>query len=394
MSKAEQTDVMNPPVIGDVLVEDTEEDVVQPNVVFVRFPFSSSYGGEEKHTLEIAQFYKKKGAKVSFVGSCKVLLEMFDNAGFEVEKRWLSKPPVSAGRLFWFTLLSPILFVKALVDVFCLKLRYGSELKFYMLGFGEKLLWSPWAWLFGIDSLWLEHARFGNWFHKNPWKLWFKFWSKRKNVKVITVSELMKKELGMDWVTVIPNAVDGLEYKQIRDASTLPSELKKAFARKNTDIGFLGRFSKDKGIDILLDLAENFPEVGFICCGDGVMKKHLDKADVDNMWLDPKLVPCFLQNIELLIVPSTLTDPFGLVVLEAMHAGTPVLMSDKCGVAWHLEDGVNAFICKPEEFVERFAEIMDNKDLLKEVAANLPLALEQFDYEEMLENYWFELTVW
>lgn len=365
----------------------SKEHETDLRVVVTRFPFTSSYGGEEGHTLEVMKYLKSNGFEVSFWGSCPVLLNEFRKAEFKTNKKWLFKPPVSTWSLLWFTLLSPLLFMKGFWDVLRIRSKYGKDASIYMLSFTEKLIYSPWMSLFGIRQIWLEHARFGNWFHKNPWKFWYKFWSKRKSVSVVTVSELMKKEMGMDWVNVIVNAVDGKRFKSIKDASSLPVEMRRAFARKNFDIGFVGRFSEDKGINLIVKAQKEIEDVGFICCGNGDLKKKLDKADIDNMWLNKKLVPCFMQNIDLLVLPATKTDPFGLVVLEAMHAGTPVLMTDKCGVAHHLEDGVNAFICKPEEFVERCREIYENRDMLKKVSENLDEALEQFNYQDMLDKY-------
>lgn len=365
----------------------SKEQTHKTNVLVTRFPFTSRFGGEEGHTLEVMKFLRSKNYDIHFWGSCPVLLEEFKKQDFESSKKWLYKPPVSALSLLLFTLLSPLLLLKGLRDVVKIRSKYGKHVKVYMLSFTEKLIYSPWMSLFNIKQIWLEHARFGNWFYKNPWKLWYKFWSKNNNVTVVTVSELMKKEMGMDWVQVIVNAVDGKKFKQIKDASSLPIEMRRAFAKKNFDIGFVGRFSEDKGVDLIVKAASEIDEAGFICCGSGDMKKRLDKADIDNMWLDKKLIPCFMQNIDLLVLPATKTDPFGLVVLEAMHAGTPVLLSDKCGVAYHLEDGVNAFICKPEDFSEKCKEIVENRDIIKEVSKNLDAALEQFDYQVMLDKY-------
>lgn len=362
---------------------------IQPEIVITRFPYESSLGGEEFHTMEIAKFYRSQGAQVSFWGSCKVLQDLFKNEGYDISKKWLSKPPVTFFRLIWFSLLSPILFIKGMWDVFSLKRKKGNGLRLYMLSFTEKLIYSPWCFLFGVKSVWVEHARFGNWFHKNPWKIWYKYWSRKKNVTVVTVSELMKKEMNVDRVEVIVNAIDGTRFKKIRDASSLPKNVRKAFAGRSMDIGFVGRLSEDKGIKLIAEAAAELPEVGFICCGKGELGNLLKLDNTYRVdWLDNKLMPCFMQNIDLLVLPATMTDPFGLVVLEAMHAGTPVLMTDKCGVAWHLEDAVNAFVCKPEEFVERLGEIVKNPDLLKKVSGNLASGLEQFDYQIMLDKYW------
>lgn len=390
MSKFEQTAVVAEGIkTWNRTLAESKTEEIQPKIVITRFPFESALGGEEFHTMEIAKFYRSQGAKVSFWGSCKVLQELFENEGYDISKKWLSKPPVSLGRLIWFSLISPILFWKGLWDVMKLRSKYGSSLRLYMLSFTEKLIYSPWCFLLGVKSVWVEHARFGNWFHKNPWKVWYKYWASKPNVTLVTVSELMKKEMKVEGVEVIVNAIDGTRFKKIKDASSLPKNVRKAFAGRSMDVGFVGRLSEDKGIRLIAEAASGLPEVGFICCGKGELGRLLKLDNTYKVnWLDNKLIPCFMQNIDLLVLPATMTDPFGLVVLEAMHAGTPVLMTDKCGVAWHLEDEINAFVCKPEEFVERLGEIVENPDLIKKVTSNLAVGLEQFDYQTMLDRYW------
>ena len=387
MAKFEEASVAIPNQMAWVSSKDKTK-TENYSVFFTRFPFESQLGGEELHTIDIAKFYRQKKALVGFIGSCKILLRLFDDNQLQTQSKWLYKPPVDMFSLVVFTLLFPFLFLKSGFDILKLKITYGMGLRLYMLGFTEKLVWAPWCWLFGVNCIWLEHARFGKWFHKNPWKIWYKFWSNRSNVTVVTVSELMKKEAKLDHIEVIPNAIDGGKFSKIKDASSLPIEVRRAFAKKKFDIGFVGRFSEDKGIDIIIEASKKFPDVGFICCGKGKLKTKLDKNNIDNFWLTPELIPCFMQNIDLLILPATKTDPFGLVVLESMHASTPVLLTDKCGVAHHLRDKKNAFVCSPDDFIERLEEIINKPEMIKKVSGNLVKSLEQFDYLDMKNKYW------
>jgi glycosyltransferase involved in cell wall biosynthesis len=49
-------------------------------------------------------------------------------------------------------------------------------------------------------------------------------------------------------------------------------------------------------------------------------------------------------------VHAALTEPWGLVVNEAMASGLPVIVSERCGCAQDLvQDGVNGFLFDPEK---------------------------------------------
>ena len=71
-------------------------------------------------------------------------------------------------------------------------------------------------------------------------------------------------------------------------------------------------------------------------------------------------LPGFYKSIDLFVFPSE-SESLGLVGLEAMAAGVPVIGSDIGGIATYVEDGVNGFLFKPrdhEELAERILRYM------------------------------------
>lgn len=107
-------------------------------------------------------------------------------------------------------------------------------------------------------------------------------------------------------------------------------------------IGFLGRPAVIKGTDLLSDAVFNLVntsnlnlelviggESNFVASNDQEqVKKSFDKITshlVTLGWVDPQ---SFFQRIDILVVPSTAFETFGLVVAEAMSAKVPVIISD------------------------------------------------------------------
>ena len=94
-----------------------------------------------------------------------------------------------------------------------------------------------------------------------------------------------------------------------------------------------------------------------VLCGDGQLRPQIEKYITDLALEDTVHLPGFLQQEELLpyfahahcFVHASIQEQWGLVVNEAMAAGLPVLVSNRCGCFKDLViEGVNGFGFDPE----------------------------------------------
>lgn len=192
--------------------------------------------------------------------------------------------------------------------------------------------------------------------HGEEWKL------THEAEKVIVCSEYMRKEvlhlfqLAEEKVIVIPNGVDRTKIEVSPDHSfkkdryALPDE---------KIIFFVGRLVREKGAQYLVEAATEVvnacPEAKFIIAGSGPMKMELEQEAYDK-GLDHKILfTGFIQDKErnellkhayIAAFPS-IYEPFGIVALEAMAAGTPVLVSDTGGLAEIIQHGVSGLKVYP-----------------------------------------------
>jgi glycosyltransferase involved in cell wall biosynthesis len=108
---------------------------------------------------------------------------------------------------------------------------------------------------------------------------------------------------------------------------------------------FLGRMTKQKGPHIFLELVSRIAvqhrDVRFILSGDGDLWRFLVKKSAEYKlgtrilftgFLNRKEVQHILSMTDILVAPS-LSDPFGIVVLEAMRCGVAVMVSIQSGAA-------------------------------------------------------------
>jgi glycosyltransferase involved in cell wall biosynthesis len=107
---------------------------------------------------------------------------------------------------------------------------------------------------------------------------------------------------------------------------------------RSGDVGYLGRISTDKGVDVLARaLARAGVPGSLLLAGDSRYVTAADVRVVDDALtaLGPRAVrlghtsPADLfRRVDLVVFPSVWPEPFGLVVAEAMAAGVPFVISD------------------------------------------------------------------
>jgi phosphatidylinositol alpha-mannosyltransferase len=151
----------------------------------------------------------------------------------------------------------------------------------------------------------------------------------------IAVSEAARatliKHVGGDAV-VIPNGVDVSIFTNATPMFGWPGP--------NLSIAFLGRGDEPrKGLEILVDaypqIRKSFPNVRLLIAGPGepadTLKKlsKVDRASVTVLgMIAPQDKPSVLASGTIYVAPNTGGESFGIVLLEAMASGTPVVASD------------------------------------------------------------------
>ena len=102
---------------------------------------------------------------------------------------------------------------------------------------------------------------------------------------------------------------------------------------------YVGRIAAGKGIEMLAEAAREIPDVHVVVSGpDDRHGVSLDPARVHQLPMTDDPPRALYPQADVFVLASA-GESFGMVAAEAAAAGTPVIVSDRCGVAEFFDEG-------------------------------------------------------
>ncbi len=172
----------------------------------------------------------------------------------------------------------------------------------------------------------------------------------------------------------------------------------------------VGRLHAGKGQDVLLkaivQLKDRFPDTVFEFVGDGPCRAEYEKLAADlgiadrcrfvgRLSLDEVLRRMGASLIS--VVPSR-SECFGLVNIESMAMGTPVIASNVGGIGEIFDDGVEGFLVPPDDpasLADRIARLLGDPALRDEMSRKALQRFQKFERGKVISSQvdWFESLV-
>jgi glycosyltransferase involved in cell wall biosynthesis len=340
----------------------------------VHSTFTNALGGTERHIAELANVQVEQGHRVT------VMLRVDRNPydGHDSMLDWFS-PPIEVVRVPRRWPLIPLYFKLRQLKPDIIHTHHGRDSRYLSLAAPKD---TP-----VIGTL---HMRYRTKDYK-------------RHDGVICVANWQNPHIRADkheLIRVIPNwvqssvAPDDATLKALRQQWNIPEDAK--------ILGCVARLVDHKGVDVLIEAFHHakLENTYLIVLGDGEDKPDLQKQIA--RYQNPRVILCgYQENIrpyfylfDGFVMPSR-TETFGLVFLEAMDAGCPILATKTQG-AWEILGGnEQVFWCSPEDIdglkhgLQRFSVELNTRWNYPELERHrLPQAAEQVMecYEKLLNE--------
>jgi phosphatidylinositol alpha-mannosyltransferase len=239
-------------------------------------------------------------------------------------------------------------------------------------------------------------------FHAAGGKPWYKMFSPigkwylnrwfRKLDGRIAVSQValdyINKYFPADY-EIIPNGVDTHHFHD----GVKPID---KFSDGQTNILFVGRLEKRKGFDYLLEayrlLKPEVPNCRLVQVGPGVRlrkkyEKHVRRQEIPDVnftgYSSYSDLPRYYKTADIVCFPATGRESQGIVLLEAMAVGKPVIVSNIDGYTNVLTDGIEGIAVPPrdpEKLAEGILRLIRNKQLRQQIGKRGIQKAKQYDW--------------
>lgn len=186
--------------------------------------------------------------------------------------------------------------------------------------------------------------------------------------RVVAVSKFLKEEVKR---LGVPE-----EHIEVVYGGVAVSEDREPFEPAGRVVTFIGGLVPQKGVDVLLEAfkAVKTEDATLVIVGDGLERGRLEAMAAGNIQFlgRRKGIKNVLEKSDVLVLPSR-EEGFGLVLLEAMASGVPVVATNVGGIGEIVEDGQSGILVEkdnPKQTAEAIDRVLADGELAKTLVEN------------------------
>ncbi|HOK00545.1 MAG TPA: glycosyltransferase [Candidatus Pacearchaeota archaeon] len=205
-------------------------------------------------------------------------------------------------------------------------------------------------------------------------------------------------------IYLLPTGVNINIFKKSEEKTKLKKELKIPLDKKV--LLFVGRISKEKNIDFLIKVfqeIQNSPfkeKIIFLIIGDGsyfknlkelIKKSKIEKPTIITGFIPHKEIDKYYKVSDIFVFPS-LTETQGIVILEAMASGLPVVALKDDAFKNIVINNKNGFLIDykkedaEKDFTQKIIKLLNNNNLFEELSKNATKTAHKYSDKNQTEK--------
>jgi len=314
------------------------------------------------------------------------------SSGYQVKRFWINYPATIMGCLAF-----PYRFINSSLQIINFVKKFKPDV--INLHFTDSATFYVWILKFFVKTPLVVNIH-GNdlhvFSHKNPYKYFIKSLLNSAK-KVIVNSDYMKSEFETEYpqlrnkVEIISNGLNVTEIDKINPVSFITSPY----------IFYVGRLVSKKGVDLLTKAfaKSGISNLHLVIEGsgeeEGNLRKLIKDNNLDNLvhMTEGKLTEnekiSYMKGALFGVMPSRI-EPFGIVALEFLAAGTPLIASMTGGLKSILKDHKTTLFFENENVTylsEKINEIYENGELRQTLSSNGKEEVRKYDWYNISKHY-------
>ncbi len=222
-------------------------------------------------------------------------------------------------------------------------------------------------------------------------------------------NEYLKLGIQESKIKIIPNGVEFAKFAEVKEERRLKIRQDLGLAEGETLILTVGRYHPKKGYDLIPEIAGILKAKGirfkWVVCGRGSSELCKDRTRSDSLGLVP-VERYSSSKSEIFSLPSqelvelycsadifafpTLIETFGMVLVEAMAAGLPIVTTEAEGVKDVVENEVNGLKTEPgnsAKFADLLYSVIESRPLGEKLRAASLESARKYDWSLVAHAY-------
>jgi len=213
----------------------------------------------------------------------------------------------------------------------------------------------------------------------------------RRSKKILTIGSRVGKELldvGIGKRSQYQSIAPGVRVPKLSDRSKVVRKFSLNSDRLN--VLWMGRLTRVKRPDRVIELAKHFPNVNFIIAGDGELRAELEAMASSNVYFLGVQSSDEMFSLADIVLLTSDSEGMPLTLIEGQMAGVPAIATDVGSVSEIVQHEVTGLLTSThiEQIISSLGRLLGDSMLRSTMAKNArERALDRFSIEKMVNSH-------